>query len=79
MGRREIETLDRQTWAVWDSTYGIVADVIKLAPRRWCVEEYYTGVCAYFRTQRQAIHYANQLPCPSEAAVSVTQFPKLST
>lgn len=59
---REIETLDRQTWAVWDHKLGVVADVCKLGKHRWGVEDYFSGVVAYFRTQTQAMHYAMQLP-----------------
>jgi hypothetical protein len=62
MARREVETLDRATWAVWDRKLGIVADVQKLARHRWSVEDYYSGIVAYFRTQSQAMHYAMQLP-----------------
>lgn len=62
MGRREIDTLDRRSWAVWDSKLGIVADVTRLSQRRWHVEDYDSGVCSIFRTQSQAFHYANQLP-----------------
>jgi hypothetical protein len=71
MGRKEIETLDRVTWAVWDSKHGIVADVVRLSKTRWHVEDYNSATCSIFRTQGQAIHYANQLPDPAD--VSGTQ------
>lgn len=57
-----VETLDRQSWAIWDSTLGITADVIKLGRHRWAVEDYNSGIWAYFRTRSQAMHYAMQLP-----------------
>ncbi len=62
MARREIETMDRSTWAVWDARLGIVADITKMTKKRWAVEDYYSGVVTYFKTQSQAIHYATQLP-----------------
>ena len=62
MARRDVETLDRVTWAVWDRHQGIVADVQKLSRRRWAVEDYCAGTVAYFGTRSQAMHYAMQLP-----------------
>lgn len=54
---REVETLDRCSWAVCDRT-GVVADVIRLSARRWAVEDYNEGGVAYFRTRSQAFHFA---------------------
>lgn len=59
---RGIDTLDRQSWAIWDPRLGVVADVTRLSARRWHVEDYDSGVCAIFKTQSQAVHYAMQLP-----------------
>ena len=55
---RDVETLDRNTFCVWDARKGIVADVTKLSARRWAVEDYYDGGVAYFRTRGQAMHFA---------------------
>ncbi len=66
MGRKEIAPIDRQSWVVWDSKHGIVADVTRLAKNRWRVEDYYSGACSTFRTQGQAMHYASQLPDPAD-------------
>lgn len=59
---REINTLDRQSWAVWDARLGIVADITRLSARKWHVECYNSAVCAIFKTRSQAVHYAMQLP-----------------
>ena len=59
---RELESLDRGTFAIWDRRLGIVADVTRLGRSRWAVEDYYAGCVAYFRTRAQAIHFAMQLP-----------------
>lgn len=66
MPQKEIETLDRITWAVWDQKHGIIADVGKLSKNRWFVEDYNGGGVAYFGTRGQAIHYAEQLPDPTD-------------
>ena len=55
---REIDTLDRSTWALWDSSKGVVADVYRLSSKRWAVEDYGEGGIAYFRTRSQAFHFA---------------------
>jgi hypothetical protein len=62
MTMRSIDGLDRISWAVWDTRLGIVADVTRLSARRWHVEDYYSGVCATFKTRSQAFHYAMLLP-----------------
>lgn len=66
LARKEIETLDRQSWAVWDRRHGIVADVTRLTKNRWHVEDYYGGSRSVFRTRSQAFHYAAQLPDPAD-------------
>lgn len=59
---RSLDTICRQSWAVWDTRLGVVADITRLSARRWHVEDYNSGVCAVFRTRSQAHHYAMQLP-----------------
>lgn len=54
---RDLETLCRGEWAVCDRR-GVVADIIRLSPRRWSVECYHSGVTAFFRTRSQAFHFA---------------------
>lgn len=54
---REINTVDRYTWAVCDRS-GVVADVTRLSARRWAVEDYHDGGVAYFRTRSQAFQFA---------------------
>lgn len=58
---RSVDTLDRYSWAIWDARHGVVADVTRLSTSRWHVEDYFSGVCAVFKTRSQAFHFAMQL------------------
>lgn len=59
---REVDGMDRDSYAVWDRRIGVVAEITRLSHCRWAVEDYSDGVVSYFRTRRQAIHYAMLLP-----------------
>lgn len=51
----------KREMSMWDEIDGVVADIYELDDDCWMVVEPATGVCATFRTRRQALYYARLL------------------